>query len=113
MKSIQQLHHEADHERQKAADLRTEAERYRRRAQDTATDPSAAQSEITIAQQNEDKALLREQEANEFDRQALLLEVKLQDIVRRKNEIQTNSQAEIDRLEQEERALRGDARGFF
>ena len=113
MKSIQQLHDTADKARQKAVAFRNEAEKQRLKAQDNIDNPSIAMSASNEAQKLEEKASQHDQEAARIMQETTALEAKALELNRRKNEIQSSTQAEIDRLDREEKTLRGDARGMF
>jgi len=113
MRTIQQLHDAADKERLKATGLRDEAEKQRLKAQDNMDNPSISMSASNESQKLEEKAAIHDQQATKFLAEATDLEAKALELNRRKNEIQTNTQSEIDRLDREEKSLRGEARGMF
>ena len=107
MQSIRQLHEAALKERQKAEDLRKAGTRDLLRAQDAMSDPLASQQYSNNAQKYDEKAALRDLEATKFDAEAATLELRILELNRQKNEIQSASLANISRLESEEKSLRG------
>lgn len=109
MQSIQQLHDAADKERQKATDLRQLAEKNRLKYQDNMADPTISLRYSNEAQKSEERAALHDQEAMKFETKATDLEAKALEINRQKVELQNNSQAQILKLDQEEKKLRGQA----
>jgi len=113
MRSIQQLHDAADKERQKADGLRGESQKQRLKAQDSMDNPNIALVAANESQKDEEKAALHDQQAAKLLAEATDLEARALEINRRKNEIQANAQAQIDQLDREEKALRGEARGMF
>ena len=109
MQSIQQLHDAADKERQKASDLRQEADKNRLKSQDNVADMSVSLRYSNVAQKSEEKAAFHDQDAIKFDTKATDLEAKALEINRQKVELQNSSQAQILKLDQEEKKLRGQA----
>ena len=107
MKTIQLLHDTADKEQAKADNLRGEAEKQRQVAQDNMGDPTVSLRATNEAQKYEQQAAIHDQIAMKASQQAAQLEAKAVELQRRKTEVQTSSQAEIDRLDAEERAIRG------
>ena len=107
MRNIQQLQDGAAKEHQKADSLRNDAEKNRQRADDSADAPQVAQPFANTAQKYETKAAEHDQAAMKLEEEAKQLEAKAIDLNRQKNEISIASQAQIDRLDAEERALRG------
>lgn len=112
MQSIQDLHDAADKERQKASDLRHEADRNRGKSDNSGDDTQSSLQYLNEAQMNEEKAAQHDQVATKFDAKATDLEAKALELNRQKTEIQNTSQAQIDRLDKEEKKLRGETRGF-
>lgn len=107
MQSIKQLHDAAIRERQKAEDLRREGTRDLIKAQDAIGDPQVSQQYANNAQKYDEKAALRDQEATKFDAEAAALEIRILELTRQKNEIQSTSLVNIARIESEEKSLRG------
>ena len=107
MKSIQLLHDTAEKERVKSQGLRKEAEKHRQKAQDNLDNPDVIITENNEAQRNEEKASQHDQEAAALEKEATELEAKALELNRRKNEIQATSQAQMNKLDQEEKMLRG------
>jgi hypothetical protein len=107
MKSIKQLHDAAHNERQKADDLRKEAGKDHLKAHGAMADPQVSQRYANDAQKYDEKASLHDLEAAKFDAEATGLEMRVLELNREKNEILTSSQAHIDRIDSEEKRLRG------
>jgi hypothetical protein len=113
MKSIQQLHEAAAQETAKADDLRNDADKHRQKAQDNADNPQIMMDENNQAQKSEEKASVHDQAAATFNKEATDLEAKAMEISHQKDAIQASSQAQIEKLEQEEKMLRGETRGMI
>jgi len=114
MKSIQSIRDTADKSRAKADSLRDMAERKRAQSNDYVPDePARVQQLMNEAQQYENQASALEQEVAGLEVEATDLEAKIADINRRKTEVQTTMQAEIDRLDLEEKTLRGEIHPFI
>lgn len=107
MKSIKQLQDAARNERQKADDLRKEAVRDHEKAQSAMADPQVSQRYSSDAQKYDEKASLHDQEATKFDTEATVLGMRILELNREKNDIQSSSQAHIERIDSEEKRIRG------
>ena len=110
MKSVRQLHDTAERERTRATSLHAEADAHRRRADDydKAKDWEKANLERDAAQKLVERASQHEQTARDMDQEAANLEQKAIGIERKEQELQTRTQAEIDKLEGQKTALRGE-----
>jgi len=114
MKSIQSIRDTADKARTKANEFRVLAEKTRLQSNDYLPDePARAQKMLNEAQQYEDRASQHEQEIASLEVEATDLEAKVTELNRRKTEVQATMQAEIDRLDLEEKALRGEIHPFI
>ncbi|HEY8886140.1 MAG TPA: hypothetical protein VIM31_01420 [Candidatus Microsaccharimonas sp.] len=107
MRSIQQLQGAANKERQKAEGLRHEAQKSRQKSQDNMADAEIYGRYALDAQKHEEKAAEHDQIAIKFEAEMVNLEAHAVELNKRKTEIQSSSQAQIEKLDQEERMLRG------
>lgn len=107
MQSIRQLHEAALKERQKAEDLRKAGTRDLLKAQDSISVAQVSHQYSNNAQKYDEKAAQCDQEAIKFDAEAATLELRILELGRQKNEIQSVSLASIARIESEEKSLRG------
>jgi len=107
MRTIQQLQDAADKERSKAEALRAEAKKNQLFAADNMADPNVSSRYANIAQKDNQKAAQHDQSATKYDLEKTQLEARAVELNRRKTEIQDVSQSQINKLDQEERAIRG------
>lgn len=107
MHSIQQLHDAADKEREKADSLRREAMKDRQKAEGAMKDPQLSQRYANDGQKNEENAAEHDRVAMKFVAEATDLEAKAIELSRQKNEIKNSSRSQINKLDQEEKQLRG------
>jgi hypothetical protein len=108
MRSIKLLHDTANKERRKSEDLRHEATKNRLKAVETIEDQPLSLQYTNEAQKNEEKAAQHDNTAMNLENEAIALEAKALELNRKKNEIQASSQAEIVKLDKEEKSLRGE-----
>jgi outer membrane murein-binding lipoprotein Lpp len=111
MANSAQLHNDAEQLRQKIKVKRDDANKANLRAEESnrAGNFEKAAVENELANKNQQEALPMEQTAVEYDRRAAELEGKAVEIEKQQNRLQTNTQAQIDKLEQQKKALRGNS----
>jgi hypothetical protein len=109
MRSILDLHSASTKAHQKADAFRSEAEKNHLKARAFIDDPKSFQQHENNAQKYEEKAVICDQEGMKCDTEAMTMEARVFEINRQKNEIRNTSQAQIERLENEEKMLRGES----
>jgi len=113
MKTIQSLQASIGKDREKAANLRDQAERQRLKANGYPDDPTTSQRYHDEAQRFETSAIALDQAIVGAESELTTLEAQLADLEKRKNDLIAAKQAEIDRLETEAQTIRGDIHPFF
>ena len=110
MRSVRQLRDTAQRERTKAESLRKEAQGHRDRIGTFSADadPKYAATETDTAQKLEERASQHDQTALSNEQEAADLEAKALELERRTQELQARTQNEIDKLEGQKKALRGE-----
>ena len=110
MRSVLQLRDTASKERVRADSLRKEAQKHRDKINSLQmnTDPKISQAEMNEAQKLEERAAQHDQTALQMEQEAATLESQALEIERKEQELQVSTQATIDKLEGQKKALRGE-----
>src|SRR5665811_1915143 len=110
MANSKQLHNDAEQLRQRIKVKRDDANKATLRAEDStkAGNFDRAAIENGLANRNHQDALPMERTAVEYDRMAAGLDAKAFELEKQQNTLQASAQVQINNLEQQKKALRGD-----